>query len=30
VAYYKGKDFKRATRLPARELTSWNRWGSRR
>ena len=29
VAYFKGKEFKRATRLPARELTSWNRWGSR-
>jgi nitroreductase len=29
VAYFKGKDFKPATRLPARELTSWNRWGSR-
>ena len=30
VAYFKGKDFKRATRLPARELTSWDRWGARR
>ena len=29
VAYFKGSDFKQATRLPARELTSWNRWGSR-
>jgi nitroreductase len=29
VAYFKGKDFKRATRLPGRELTSWNRWGAR-
>jgi nitroreductase len=30
VAYFKGKDFKQATRLPARELTSWDRWGARR
>ena len=30
VAYFKGKDFKPATRLPARELTSWNSWGTRR
>jgi len=29
VAYFKGRDFKRATRLPGRELTSWNRWGAR-
>ncbi len=29
VAYFKGKEFKQATRLPARELTSWNSWGSR-
>jgi nitroreductase len=30
VAYFKGKEFKRATRLPGRELTSWNSWGTRR
>ena len=30
VAYYKGKDFQLAKRLPARELTSWNSWGTRR
>ena len=30
VAYFKGKDFKKATRLPSRELTSWNSWGARR
>jgi len=30
VAYFKGKEFKPATRLPGRELTSWNRWGTRR
>jgi nitroreductase len=29
VAYFKGVDFRRATRLPGRELTSWNRWGAR-
>jgi nitroreductase len=29
VAYFKGKDFQVAKRLPARELTSWNSWGSR-
>jgi hypothetical protein len=29
VAYFKGKEFKRATRLSARELTSWDRWGAR-
>ena len=29
VGWFKGKDFKRATRLPGRELTSWNRWGAR-
>ncbi len=29
VAYFKGVEFKQATRLPARELTSWNSWGSR-
>jgi nitroreductase len=30
VAYYKGKDFKPAKRLPARELTYWDSWGSQR
>jgi nitroreductase len=30
VAYYKGKDFKPAKRLPARELTYWDTWGSQR
>jgi hypothetical protein len=30
VAYYKGDDFKPATRLPARELTYWDTWGSQR
>ena len=29
VAYYKGKDFRRAKRIPSRELTSWNNWGAR-
>ena len=30
VAYYTGADFKPAKRLPARERTYWNTWGSRR
>jgi nitroreductase len=30
VAYFKGKEFRVAKRLPARELTSWNSWGTRR
>jgi nitroreductase len=30
VAYYQGKDFKPAKRLPARERTHWNTWGQRR
>ena len=30
VAYFKGKDFQVAKRLPARELTSWDSWGNRR
>ena len=30
VAYFKGKDFQIAKRLPARELTSWDSWGNRR
>lgn len=29
VAYTKGTDFKKAGRIPARQLTSWNRWGQR-
>lgn len=30
VAYFKGDDFKPARRLPARELTHWESWGSKR
>jgi nitroreductase len=30
VGYFKGDDFKPATRVPARERTHWNAWGSRR
>jgi hypothetical protein len=30
VAYYRGAGFKRAPRIPAREMTSWDRWGVRR
>jgi nitroreductase len=30
VAHTRGGDFHPARRLPARELTSWNRWGVRR
>ncbi len=30
VAYFKGKDFKVAKRLPGRDLTSWNTWNTRR
>ncbi len=30
VAYYTGKDFKPAKRLPAKERTHWNTWGRRR
>lgn len=30
VAYYTGESFRRAPRLPAAEVTSWNRWGERR
>jgi len=30
VAYVKGSDFKPATRLPARQLTHWNTWGTHR
>lgn len=30
VAYFTGTDFKPAKRLPARDCTHWNRWGTRR
>jgi nitroreductase len=30
VAYFKGDDFKPAKRVPARERTHWNTWGTRR
>jgi nitroreductase len=30
VAYYTGKDFKPAKRLPATQQTHWNSWGNRR
>jgi nitroreductase len=30
VAYFTGLDFKPAKRLPAREITYWDSWGSRR
>lgn len=30
VAYVKGADFKPASRIPGRQVTSWNRWGERR
>lgn len=30
VAYYTGDDFKPARRLPAAQLTYWNRWGHQR
>ena len=30
VAYYTGTDFKPAKRLPQREATHWNSWGTRR
>lgn len=30
VAYFKGVDFKKAKRLPARELTFWDSWGEGR
>jgi nitroreductase len=30
VAYFTGDDFKPAKRLPAREITHWNAWGTRR
>jgi nitroreductase len=30
VAYYTGSSFRRAKRLPGREVTHWNAWGQRR
>jgi nitroreductase len=30
VAYFKGEDFKPAKRIPSREITHWDAWGSRR
>jgi nitroreductase len=30
IAYYTGDDFKPAQRVPARERTHWNTWGSAR
>jgi len=30
VAYFTGSDFKPAKRIPAREITHWDSWGSRR
>ena len=30
VAYYTGSSFRRARRLPGREVTHWNAWGQRR
>lgn len=30
VAYFKGADFKPATRIPAREITHWDSWGIKR
>jgi len=30
VAHVTGADFKPAARLPARQLTYWNAWGTRR
>jgi nitroreductase len=30
VAYFKGSDFKPATRHPAKALTYWNGWGTGR
>lgn len=30
VAYYKGEDFKPARRIPAREITYWDSWGTTR
>jgi nitroreductase len=29
VAYFQGREFRRARRLPSRDLTSWNSWGSK-
>ena len=30
ISYFKGDDFKPAKRVPARERTHWNAWGTRR
>ncbi len=30
VAYFQGEDFKPAKRIPAREITYWDSWGTRR
>ncbi|MHB2016686.1 MAG: nitroreductase family protein [Candidatus Xenobia bacterium] len=30
VGYYTGEDFQPAARIPAREVTSWNAWGTKR
>jgi hypothetical protein len=30
VAYYTGDDFKPAKRVPTREITHWDSWGSKR
>ena len=30
IAYTKGTDFKKASRIPASEVTHWNGWGGRR
>jgi nitroreductase len=30
VAWFKGREFQKAKRIPARELTSWDSWGTRR
>ena len=30
VAYFKGDDFKPAKRIPSREITFWDSWGTKR
>lgn len=30
VAYFKGDDFKKASRVPARQVTHWDTWGNHR
>jgi nitroreductase len=30
IAYFKGADFKPATRIPSREITYWDSWGTKR